>query len=208
MKRKFLCLLLIGSFLLLSSCANRNSNVTSENQDAEILYSTTEFEANIIESDVVGSENPNAESESENPNVELENENSNAESENENSNAESENDDLENMAYIIDFDGNSIELDVVEWVMIPSSRAEELGLGEDDGPSGFFVYNPDTSTERFALAKDCKITVLDTPYQLLTVATEDFISILQERGEKNEFTPYSFEITNGEITQIREKYVP
>lgn len=190
MKRKFLCLLLIGSFLLLSSCANRNSNVTSENQDAEILYSTTEFEANIIESDVVGSENPN---------VELENENSNA---------ESENDDLENMAYIIDFDGNSIELDVVEWVMIPSSRAEELGLGEDDGPSGFFVYNPDTSTERFALAKDCKITVLDTPYQLLTVATEDFISILQERGEKNEFTPYSFEITNGEITQIREKYVP
>lgn len=181
MGQKILCGLLIGGFLLLSGCANQNSSVSSVDYDTEILDNTTDFDVNNIESDVVGSEN---------------------------SNAESENDDLENMAYIIDFDGNSIELDVVEWVMIPSSRAEELGLDEDDGPGGFFVYNPDTSTERFALSKDCKITVLDTPYQLLTVSTEDFISILQERGEKNEFTPYSFEITNGEITQIREHYVP
>ena len=114
------------------------------------------------------------------------------------------------LAYIIDFDADNIGVDAIEWVTVPSSRAGELGINEEDGPSGFYIYNPDTSTEQFTLSTDCMITVLEwqNSYEPKIISADDFIAVLQERGEQNNFIPYFFKVTNGTITEISEHYVP
>ena len=114
------------------------------------------------------------------------------------------------LAYIIDFDSDNIGVDAVEWVTVPGSRADELGITEEDAPSGFYIYNPDTLTEQFTLSTDCMITILDwqNSFEPQTISVEKFVTILQERGEQNIGIPYSLEISNGEITQISEHYVP
>ena len=114
------------------------------------------------------------------------------------------------LAYIIDFDSDNIDVDAVEWVTVPGSRADELGITEEDAPSGFYIYNPDTLIEQYTLSTDCMITVLDwqNSYEPKIVSVDDFVAVLHERREQNAFIPYTFEITNGEITQISEHYVP
>ena len=116
----------------------------------------------------------------------------------------------EMLAYITDFDTDKISIDVVEWVTVPSSRANELGIKEEDGPSGFYIYNPDTLTEQFTLSADCTITVLDwqNSFEREIISADNFITVLQERGEQNAFIPYILEIANGKITKISEHYVP
>lgn len=117
----------------------------------------------------------------------------------------------ETMAYITNFDSEkNIYVDEIEWVVIPGSRAEELGLQEEDGPSGFYIYNPNSVRQRFTLSEDSKITVLDwqNSYEPLEVSAEDFIAVLQERGEQNNLIPFSLKTANGEITEISEHYVP
>ena len=114
------------------------------------------------------------------------------------------------LAYITNIDTDKISIDVVEWVTVPSSRADELGIKEEDGPSGFYIYNPDILTEQFTLSADCKITVLDwqNSFEPHTISVEKFVAVLQERGEQNNFIPYSFKVRNGTITEISEHYVP
>ena len=114
------------------------------------------------------------------------------------------------LAYITDFGADSISIDAIEWVTVPSSRANELGIKEEDGPSGFYIYNPDILTEQFTLSADCTITVLDwqNSYEPQTISAENFFAVLQERGEQNNFIPYAFTITNGTMTEISEHYVP
>ena len=114
------------------------------------------------------------------------------------------------MAYITDFTDDKISIDEIEWVTVPSSRADELGMNEEDGPSGFCIYNPDTLTEQFTLSEDCKITVLDwqNSFEPKTISAEQFDAVLQERGELNQGIPYSIKVMNGTITEISEHYVP
>ena len=54
------------------------------------------------------------------------------------------------------------------------------------------------------------ITVLDwqNSYESKIISVDDFAAVLHERGEQNNFIPYSFKITNGTITEISEHYVP
>lgn len=114
------------------------------------------------------------------------------------------------LAYITDLNDDKISIDVVEWIMVPSSRADELGIKEEDGPSGFYIYNPDTLTEQFTLSADCTITILDwqNSFETQSISAEKFVAALQERGEQNNFIPYSFKVRNGTITEISEHYVP
>lgn len=114
------------------------------------------------------------------------------------------------LAYITDLDTDKISIDVIEWVTVPSSRADELGIREEEGPSGFYIYNPDTLIEQFTLSADCTITVLDwqNSYETQSISAEKFVAILQERGEQNKFIPYSIKVRNGTITEISEHYVP
>ena len=114
------------------------------------------------------------------------------------------------LAYITDVDTDKISIDVIEWVIVPGSRADELGIKEEDGPSGFYIYNPDILTEKFTLSADCAITVLDwqNSFETQSISVEKFVAVLQERGEENSFIPYTIKVTNGAITEISEHYVP
>ena len=118
--------------------------------------------------------------------------------------------DGEIFAYIIDSDADIISIDEIEWVTVPGSRADELGITQEDGPSGFYIYNPDTMIKQFTLSADCMITILDwqNSFEPQTISVDDFIAVLQERGEQNAFIPYILEIANGEIIKISERYVP
>ncbi len=114
------------------------------------------------------------------------------------------------MAYITDFDTDTICADKIEWVTFPGSRAEELDLTEDDAPSGFYIYNPDTASEPFSLPADCRITILDweNSYTPLQVSAEEFYSVLKERGGLNSGIPYNLQTAGNKITEISEHYVP
>ena len=114
------------------------------------------------------------------------------------------------LAYITDVNDDKISIDEIEWVTVPSSRANELGIKEEDGPSGFYIYNPDILTEQFTLSADCTITVLDwqNSFEPQSISAEKFVAVLQERGEQNSFIPYTINVTNDEITEISEHYVP
>ena len=114
------------------------------------------------------------------------------------------------MAYITDFSTDTICADKIEWVTFPGSRAEELDLTEDDAPSGFYIYNPDTASEPFSLAADCRITILDweNSYTPLQVSAEEFYSVLKERGGLNSGIPYNLQTAGNKITEISEHYVP
>lgn len=114
------------------------------------------------------------------------------------------------MGYIREFDGSVLSVDAVEWVTVPGSRAEELGLTEDDAPGGFTVYNPDEQETQIMLSDDCRITILDwqDSYQPREISAEEFEQVLSERGEQNRLIPYEYDLEGGRIVAIREHYVP
>lgn len=112
------------------------------------------------------------------------------------------------LAYIQKFDGTTLVFDEVEWVQVPGERAAELGLTEDDAPSGFSVYNAESVNEEMSLAGDCTCTLLDwtSNYAEMQVTTEELAEILAER--EGTFIPYHLTIKENEIIGIVEQYVP
>lgn len=117
---------------------------------------------------------------------------------------------FETIAYIKAAENGSISFDRVEWVEASSSRAEELGITEDDAPSGFYIYNQEELTEKCSLSSACSIIMLDweNSYKPIEISADNFFKLLGERGEQNEFIPYIISIENGEIIRIEEHYVP
>lgn len=115
---------------------------------------------------------------------------------------------VEIMAYIHEFDGTALVFDEVEWVLVPGERAAELGLTEDDAPSGFSVYNEEQVKEEMSLASDCTCTLLDwtSNYVEMQVTPEELAYILAERD--NAAIPYRLTIKENEIVGIVEQYVP
>ncbi len=64
---------------------------------------------------------------------------------------------IEKLVYIEKFDGKELVFDEVEWVEVPGKRAKELGITEDDAPSGFKVYNEKVMTEELPVTRNCMI---------------------------------------------------
>lgn len=112
------------------------------------------------------------------------------------------------LVYIEKLDGETLAFDEVEWVQVPGERAVELGLTEDDAPSGFSVYNEDIVTEEMSLADGCVCTLLDwtSNYVKMQVTPEELADILAER--EGTAIPYRLTIEGNEIMGITEKYVP
>lgn len=112
------------------------------------------------------------------------------------------------LAYIHEFDGTTLVFDEVEWVTVPGERAAELGLTEDDAPSGFSVYNAEPEEKEMSLAGDCVCTLLDwtSNYVEMQVTAEELKDILAERGGVD--IPYHLTIEGNEIIGITEQYVP
>lgn len=115
---------------------------------------------------------------------------------------------MEMMVYIENFDGELLTFDRVEWLEVPGERAAELGITEDDAPSGFSVYNEAVELEEAILAGDCVCTILDwtSNYAVMQVTPEELKDILTER--EGTMIPYYVTIKDNEVTNITEQYVP
>ncbi len=115
---------------------------------------------------------------------------------------------MEKMVYIEGCDGEKLIFDEVEWVQVPGERAAELGITEDDAPSGFSVYNEEMVNEEMTLANDCTCTLLDwtSNYVEMQVTPEELTGILTER--EGMAIPYHVTIRNNEIISITEQYIP
>lgn len=117
------------------------------------------------------------------------------------------------LSYIKSFDGENISFDAVEWVDVPSERATELGITEDDEPSGFCIYNEDTTLSELPLSKDCVCNLLNWSlkggtYEPVVVQAEKLSAVFEERKEVNDSIPYHLTIQDGKIIEITEHYVP
>lgn len=112
------------------------------------------------------------------------------------------------LAYLNAFDAQGLSFDVVEWVLIPSDRATELGYHEDDGPNGFVVYNEEETNTTLPFAKDCTCTVLYWKDSFAPAETtlEEFLAVLEERNSN--IVPYWLTIKDNEIVKIQEQYIP
>lgn len=110
------------------------------------------------------------------------------------------------LAYVESFDGEELAFDRVEWVEVPSQRAQELGITDPGG--GFFLYNAREETERLPAAEDGTYTLLDWAenYAPKDVSAGEFRAALAEREGVR--VPYELTIEGGQITQVREHYVP
>ena len=112
------------------------------------------------------------------------------------------------LAYVNRVDGMTLVFDIVEWVTVPGERATELGITEDDAPSGFSVYNETDTVAELPLADHCSCKLLDWTgnYVQIDVTREEMVRILDERQGTN--IPYHLIIENNEIVEIFEQYVP
>lgn len=116
--------------------------------------------------------------------------------------------DAEFLAYVTSFDAQGLSFDAVEWVLIPSDCATELGFSEDDGPNGFVIYNEEEKALTLPFAKDCSCTILDwqDSFAPAEITLEQFLAVLEERS--NNTVPYWLTIKNNEIVKVQEQYIP
>jgi hypothetical protein len=115
---------------------------------------------------------------------------------------------IEKLVYIEKFDGKELVFDEVEWVEVPGKRAKELGITEDDAPSGFKVYNEKVMTEELPVTRNCICDLLNwtSNYDRMQVTLKKFMKILADR--KGTKIPYYLTIEDNKIICITEHYVP
>ena len=111
-------------------------------------------------------------------------------------------------AYVRELTDGKLTFDRVEWVTVPGERAEELGITEDDAPSGFLIYNSGDTQELLGVAGKCVYTVLDwsDSFEARAVNEREFQKVLGDRVGRD--VPYILTVRDGVIVQVEEKYVP
>lgn len=116
---------------------------------------------------------------------------------------------LQGYYYIKGSGGNSLFLDEVEWV-VDAKRAAQLGLGEDDMPGGFYVYNEEESQIGCSFAEECSFTILewDNNYEAAEVDRQTFLDTINDRGDALSVVPFMVETEDGKIVSVAEQYVP
>lgn len=126
-----------------------------------------------------------------------------------------ENDSEDILVYIkeINLENLLVTFDSLEWVMVPSERADELGYTLDDAPNGFILLHDAVELRQLPLAEDCTFHLLDWEhsYQNTTVTRSEFLRTFTERGQlfdSLEYPPYHILVENGEILDIQEQYIP
>lgn len=128
---------------------------------------------------------------------------------------EEENDSEDILVYIkeINLENLLVTFDSLEWVMVPSERADELGYTLDDAPNGFILLHDAVELRQLPLAEDCTFHLLDWEhsYQNTTVTRSEFLRTFTERGQlfdSLEYPPYHILVENGEIVSVQEQYIP
>lgn len=107
-------------------------------------------------------------------------------------------------AYIVGVDNDKISIVDVEMSWVPNFNPDLMGLHE-----GINYSIKDALIEQLTLSTDCVIDVIPYPYdERKIVSTQEFTAYLQEQWESPSLRPYTLKITDGEITEIVEHYIP
>lgn len=107
-------------------------------------------------------------------------------------------------AYIVGTDADKISIVEVEMGWVPNFNPDLMGLHE-----GINYSIKDALIEHVTLSTDCVIDVIPEPYdERKIVSAEEFPAYLQEQWESPGLIPYTLTISDGEITEIMEHYIP
>ncbi|MBQ9992337.1 MAG: hypothetical protein IJP33_02775, partial [Firmicutes bacterium] len=124
------------------------------------------------------------------------------------SSTESETNSKTIIGYIKELHNEKVSFDEIEWVIVPSKRAKELEITDDDAPNGFYIHNEETVIKEYGIADKCMICILDWENNFTTKQIElvNFFDILEQRG--NAPIPYMLTIEDGNVINIEEHYIP
>ena len=107
-------------------------------------------------------------------------------------------------AYIVGADIYKISIVEVEMGWVPNFNPDLMGLHE-----GINYSIKDASIEHFTPSTDCVIDVIPEPYdERKIISADEFTAYLQEQWESPSLRPYTLTISDGEITEIMEHYIP
>ena len=120
-------------------------------------------------------------------------------------------------AYVISLGTDTIEVDIAEYITDEETeRMRELDLTEGDMPDGYYIYNPDETTETLHLTKETNYTFIDWGrdfvdadlYEDLLISTtsrELFRSYLKTYRNSRPGMPFFLEVEDGTVKSILEK---
>lgn len=120
-------------------------------------------------------------------------------------------------AYVISLGTDTIEVDIAEYITDEDTeRMRELDLTEGDMPDGYYIYNPDETTETLHLTKETNYTFIDWGrdfvdadlYEDLLISTtsrELFRSYLKTYRNSRPGMPFFLEVEDGTVKSILEK---
>ena len=113
-------------------------------------------------------------------------------------------------AYVISLGTDTIEVDIAEYITDEvTERMRELDLTEGDMPDGYYIYNPDETTETNYTFIDWGRDFVDADlYEDLLISTtsrELFRSYLKTYRNSRPGMPFFLEVEDGTVKSILEK---
>ena len=118
---------------------------------------------------------------------------------------------------VVSLGTDTIEVDIAEYITDEDTeRMRELDLTEGDMPDGYYIYNPDETTETLQLTKETNYTFIDWGrdfvdadlYEDLLISTtsrELFRSYLKTYRDSRPGMPFFLEVEDGTVKSILEK---
>ena len=100
----------------------------------------------------------------------------------------------------------AITFDDIEWITSEDKdRISELGLSDDDLPTGFYIYNPDESLKSMNYNDLGNIVLYDRSEEVkqITVTINEFKELLEQHS-----ILCNIVLENNVITSISEMYLP
>ena len=113
-------------------------------------------------------------------------------------------------AYVVSLGTDTIEVDIAEYITDEDTeRMRELDLTEGDMPDGYYIYNPDETTETHYTFIDWGRDFVDADlYEDLLISTtsrELFRSYLKTYRDSRPGMPFFLEVEDGTVKSILEK---
>lgn len=97
----------------------------------------------------------------------------------------------------------------IEWLTFEDTeRLEELGIGSEDMPNGFYIYKPHDYPMFFQTAEDTEYNIIDWGEGIShkSVTLEEFISSLEKYQDF--VPPFRIMTKDGYVREITEQYIP
>lgn len=120
-------------------------------------------------------------------------------------------------AFLKDIAENSITVDVVEFITSDdTARMKSLELTEEDMPDGYYIYNSEQETVTWELTARTVYTFIDwngdftgsdCPEKYTTTDIREFMKYIDTYGNAAHGMPFFFQVEDGAVTAVVEKFI-